>query len=326
MENSPLSETVIYNQGSPFREEELISKVIPQTTLYDTYVSKTILSPGIKGLRPHVHSTCTFVVESLELLDTDFSQVVKSNSMFSTNIDHNLELGSCNSEIDKALELVLLDMNEGERSEVILSATKREGKLRDQFILPVPCIKCVINLGKVTELPKHKKSSLPSNNYLLSILNASTEEKLEMALNDKSCGVDLFKNERYVDAFHRFALGVKILLTVDMQELTPSLQTLLSTLCSNMAECQLKENNPTMAVSLCAKALHHDPSNVKALYRQASASWALGDTDQADLLLQRLLQLDPNNLSAKRLNCEVQVKIKKYKDEYSKMMKRIFSS
>lgn len=310
----------------PF-DEKVICTTGPQESLYNTYVSKTILSPGTKGLRPHLHSTCSFVVETLEVLDPDFSQIVENIATLRRSVELNLEIGSSNSEIEKALELALLDMNEAEKSELILCATKRKGKLRDQFIVPTPCIKCVIKLAKINNCNKPQKSShFSHSNELLSILNASKEEKYLMALKEKSHGVDLFRNQQHVDAFHRFALGVKILLTIEADDLSPSHQSLLSTLCSNMAECQLKEDNPSNAISLCMRALQCDPCNVKALYRQASATWALGDADQADLLLKRLFELDPNNLSAKRLNCEVQDKIRKYKDEYSKMMKRIFKS
>lgn len=327
-DKSPLHEDVgnriNENEWPLSGKEKVTTETVHQASLFDTYVSKTILSPGTKGFRPQFHSSCAFVLESLELLDPDFSQVVEKNTLLRENVQLNLEIGSSNSEIDKALELVLLDMNEGERSEVILCATKRGGKLKDQVIQPGPCIRCVINLGRVTNLPKFTNSSL-NKNYLLSILNASTDDKYQLALNDKSCGIDLFRNGHYVDAFHRFSSGLKVLLTVETDDLSPSLQSLISTLCSNMAECQLKENNPSKAIPLCIRALDHDPCNVKALYRQASATWALGDTDQADSLLTRLLQLDPNNMAAQRLNCEVQVKIREYKDEYSKMMRRIFS-
>ncbi|KAK3922956.1 Peptidyl-prolyl cis-trans isomerase [Frankliniella fusca] len=314
-------------------EEIEIPQTSPSVSLYDTYVSKTVLTPGLVGLRPHFHSVCKVFVEETILLNPAFEHVLEGGSVFSRESSNRntitIRIGSSDTELERALELALLNMNVAERSEVILSASDRTKKLRDKPVLPAPCVKCIINL-------KAASTSCDTNMEVagdssLACLSSNEEEKYETALNDKNSGIELFKKQKFVDAFHRFAAGAKTLMTLDSivlegKERNEEISTLYSTLCSNMAECQLKENNPTSAMILCKRALEHDPCNVKALYRQAVAAWTLGDVDQADSLLIHLLQLDPNNLAAKRIHKEVKDRLQIYEDEYSTMMKRIFGN
>lgn len=321
-------------------QDSEVLKTVPCSSFHDKYVSKKVLSVGSRGLKPHNHSICTFIIESRVLLESSFSNILIDCSVFSKNnlnTELELEIGSSDTELERALELALMDMFEGERSEVILCASNREDKLRDQNVVPVPCMKCILNLRKVVN--NSKLVDIPANcNSPLWLLEINNENRFYAALKEKDCGVELFKRKRFVDAFHRFASGAKIIMSSDSFLLECGDEKsniksrdekdnllLYSTLCSNMAECQLKENNPTLAITLCRKALVHDPCNVKALFRQALAAWTLGDVDQADSLLRRVFELDPTNSAAKHLNSQVQVKIKKYEDEYTKMMKRIFS-
>ena len=321
------------NEEWPYTCEE---KSIPRTShslsLHDKYVSKRILTPGSAGKKPHFLSSCTFTVEEVLLLDSAFDDAFKNTvylGKHNPNTEVELKLGSSSTELERALEYALFDMFVGERSEIVLHASQRSGKRKDEDVLTVPCLKCVIELRQVDNTCV-SSNTLASKNYLHTLSSASEEEKYCNALNDKTVGIELFKQLRYIDAFHRFASGAKLLLTSDSllleaaESQNKGIVSLFSVLCSNMAECQLKENNPTRAIALCQKALDNNPCNVKAMYRQASAFWAVGNVDQADLLLCRVLELEPNNSAAKRLKSEVQVKIKSYEEEYAKMMRRIF--
>lgn len=312
-------------------EEIEILQTNHHVNLYDRHVFKTTLSSGVIGCRPHNHSLCSFVIEDAILLNSSYAHVVERSLVFSQwqKGTISIKIGSSSTELDRALEIALLDMYVAERSEIILSASNRSRKIRDQAVLPEPCIKCIVVLqsatsSRLTNLNIEEDSSL-------ACLSANEEDKYETALAEKNCGVALFKKQQFVDAFHRFSAGAKILMTLDSfildgVEINKEISTLYSTLCSNMAECQLKENNPSHAIILCKKSLDHDPRNVKALYRQAVASWSLGDVEQADSLLIKLLEFDSRNLAAKRLHKEVKDKLKSYDDEYSRMMRRIFGN
>lgn len=312
-------------------EERNIPITVPYTTMSEKYVSsKIVLSPGRKGSRPHFSSICALTIGSMELLSKSFD-IIFNHSRFSASEevskDFNYQIGSSETELEKALEVALLDMFEGERSQFILHASDRRNKVRDEEVSPTPCLKCILHLKSVVHTAV---SSDHQENCLLSLSNLSEERRCNIAIDEKAHGIDLFKKGHYVDAFHRFAWGCKVLMTCDSLLLdddtfrNKDVLNLYSILCSNMAECQLKENNPTLAVSLCKKAIASQPGNLKALYRQAVASWTLGDVDQAQALLKQVLKLDPNNVAAKHLMKDVEVKIKEYSDKYSKMMKRIF--
>lgn len=321
----------VNNEWANSCDENLMATTVHSTSFHDKYVSsKRIMFPGSAGKRPHFLSSCTFILENVELLDLSFSEVLEKSVIFgksNRNNEVNLKIGSSNTELERALEFALLDMVEEERSEFILNTSQRSGKRVDEDVQTVPCLKCIIDLMKVDSI--HESSNIAVNSsYALS--GATEEEKYCTALNEKALGVELFQQQRYVDAFYRFAAGAKVLLTSDCyllkveEDRRKNILSLFSVLCSNMAECQLRENNPSKAISLCQRALDHDPCNVKALYRQASAFWAVGDVDHADASLCRLFELDPNNQAAKRLASEVQIKIKSYEKEYTYMMKRIF--
>lgn len=314
----------------PCLEKEVL-KTVPCASVFEKYVSsKIVLTQGSKGVRPKSHSVCTIVIHDTNVLDTSFLGTFQQCSpLYEKNVNTEtfVEIGSSDEELGRALELTLLNMYEGEKCQVLLHSSKRTKKLRDEIVLPVPCLRCTISLKQI-----QKPSGLINTHatYFLSLLRASDETKCHIAVSEKLRGVELFKQGRHVDAFHRFATGVKILLTSDWfllegtAEKNSNLSILYSTLCSNMAECQLKENNLSLAISLCKKALVCNPSNVKALYRQALAAWNLGDVDQSALSLKHLLELDPNNIAAKQLEKEVQVKMKSYEVQYANMMKRIF--
>lgn len=315
----------------PYTFEKNITITVPCLTMSEKYVSsKLVLCPGRKGSRPYVSSICALSIDSMELLSKSFDSIFyrsRFSAFEEASTDFNFQIGSSETELEKALEIALLDMFEGERSQIILHASNRENKVRDQEFSPTPCLKCILHLKSVVHT---RVSSDHQENYLLSLSNLSEERRCKIAMDEKSHGIQLFKKGHYVDAFHRFSQGCKVLITCDSLLLDDStfkskdVLNLYSILCSNMAECQLKENNPTLAMSLCKKAIVSEPGNVKALYRQAFASWTLGDVDQAQALLKQVLKLDPNNVAAKNLSKDVQVKMKEYSDEYSRMMKRIF--
>merc|ERR1712060_655095 len=76
----------------------------------------------------------------------------------------------------------------------------------------------------------------------------------------------------------------------------------LVTVCElNKAACMLKVGDNYGAKNACTAVLRVDPENVKALFRRASAYYALHDYSEAVVDLKYLVKVDPTNKEAQRL-------------------------
>lgn len=69
---------------------------------------------------------------------------------------------------------------------------------------------------------------------------------------------------------------------------------------TNRALCFLKLNEPVKAIEDCDKALHHQPQNVKALFRRAQANKTLKQYKDALSDFSLVLKCEPNNTPAKK--------------------------
>lgn len=69
----------------------------------------------------------------------------------------------------------------------------------------------------------------------------------------------------------------------------------------NLAQAHIKLRDFSKAIEFADNALRRDPSSSKALYRKSVALFETMDYSQAAQQLQKLLDLDPDNLAAKDL-------------------------
>lgn len=67
---------------------------------------------------------------------------------------------------------------------------------------------------------------------------------------------------------------------------------------NNRAFALLKLNRPADAYADCEAVLAMEPDNVKAVFRKAEACRLLGRREDAHVLLQRCLELEPSNSAA----------------------------
>jgi len=126
-------------------------------------------------------------------------------------------------------------------------------------------------------------------------------EALLQAMNHKEEGNNHFKSGDLISAARSYRHGTTLLKNLNqgntgdeqVKQLIISLQTNLSMVC-------FKQNKHKMSRDVASKALEVDDQNVKALYRRAVASRAMGDVDAARADLKEALKLDPANTAVKK--------------------------
>jgi len=286
----------------------------------DKSIKKNVLKPGVFVKKPTERSTCTVIVEKINVTGTSEADLREKyhTSILDGEFKKTVIIGEASSEIDEKVERAICMMNIDEKSFVTITLSLKqsdESIVSDEFII----IEFEITL---TSCERHK-----------SIWEWNAEEKYEVALRYKEKGTELFKDSRITDAFRKFSKACKLLITLEPiadleldKQLEYNINDLRLALYNNMAICQLKRNNYQHVITLCTKVLDKDGNNVKALYRRGVAYGSMGDNEKAIADLKVVLTLESNNHSAKEqfdvYNTKLQESIQKNKD----MMKRMFKT
>lgn len=121
----------------------------------------------------------------------------------------------------------------------------------------------------------------------------------------KAIGNDLFKKGDCTKALRKYKKATKYLQHVEEPESekedeTPSaidteLRKIVISLYLNSAACKLKINESQSAYEDCQEVLNLEPSNVKAMYRQAQACSEMKEYDNAKNILTKALEIDAEN-------------------------------
>lgn len=201
-----------------------------------------------------------------------------------------IELTVGDGEVCDALEYAILEMTEGERAVVTCSR-------------PSMCADAQLGLENLAKAESNFK-------VLMTVLLAqfengkptwdmSMEEKVEYAFERKEIGGKLFKAQRYGLALQRYTKVAEFLRSYIR---VPEGGEDLARVCElNRAACMLKLEDHFGAKAACTTVLAEDPGNVKALFRRASAYFALHEYTEAATDLRKLLELEPANKDAQRL-------------------------
>lgn len=138
-------------------------------------------------------------------------------------------------------------------------------------------------------------------------------------------GNKLFVEKRHIDAFHRFSKAVKLVIAIS-NDSTAGKNDLYTTLCNNMAACQLYFQNYDYVVDLCKKVLSRTPDNVKSLTRRMDAYVGLRDFENAHADATKVLQLNPSDKYTKNKLEFINKKLSEQHVRYVKMVKQMFTS
>mmetsp|Transcript_9425 Transcript_9425/g.13519 ORF Transcript_9425/g.13519 Transcript_9425/m.13519 type:complete len:348 (-) Transcript_9425:798-1841(-) len=151
-------------------------------------------------------------------------------------------------------------------------------------------------------------------------------EALLQAMNHKEDGNNHFKSGDLISAARSYRHGTTLLKNLNqgntgddqVKQLIISLQTNLSTVC-------FKQNKHKMSRDVASKALEVDNQNVKALYRRAVASRAIGDVDAARADLKQAYKLDPTNTAVKKELLAIKKSLEDLKKKEKARLSKAFS-
>ncbi|XP_022911895.1 FK506-binding protein-like [Onthophagus taurus] len=261
----------------------------------DERIKKIIIKEGEHGLKPTENCEC-----KINITNCDFN-VEKYNN-------YPVVVGQSDDSFERLLDIVLTMMKINELANV-------------SFLL---------NKNNTVTLTLHL-IEFKSNGFIFE-WNAKT--KFDLSLKHKTRGVELFKENRYIDASHRFSKATKLLSSIPIDvELKPNeidnvkieeIETLKSNLYNNLASCQLRNQNYEHVIVLCDRVLSVDPKNLKAMYKLAVALDGVHNIDKAFDVLKELLELDPQNKAAGEKFNSVQIKVKKNNAKVNAMIKKMF--
>ncbi|KOC62078.1 Peptidyl-prolyl cis-trans isomerase FKBP65 [Habropoda laboriosa] len=280
----------------------------------DRIVRKDVIKSGQYSKKPSESAKCEVIVENIYVVNASVEDLKeKFNSEILNNVgEKTVIIGEANCEIDRQIERVIEMMMVLEKSLITLNILL-EGI--DMCLI----IKFEITL---TEMQPYKP-----------IWEWTPEEKYLLALKYKETAVQLFKENRCVDAFHRFSKACKILITLepisDLEldaKLQSNIDNLRLVLYNNMAGCQLSRKNYEHTISLCSKILNKESNNVKALYRRGVAHGNLKDLEKAVMDLKSAVNLEPHNQMIKEQYFMYNTKLQEANKKFEDMVKRMFKT
>lgn len=97
------------------------------------------------------------------------------------------------------------------------------------------------------------------------------------------------------------------------------------TVCLNLAQVHLKEDNFHQALSCCETVLRQEPQHIKALYRKSSALLMASEFAAARKTLESLLEVDTENAAAKQMLESVMRKERTSQKQARKVSERMFA-
>lgn len=202
-------------------------------------------------------------------------------------------IGCGDTQFEGLLERCLLNMDQQEEAYVELGS-----------------IKCTVKLISFT--------SPETPEYFYDI-----DEAIKAATEHKEKGVEHFKNNRVNEAYSRFKRAIRIIIFAGKTE--EKVLPLYITVCNNIALCHLKLNHPELGIDVCNKVLEHDAKNVKALLRRSACYNMVRDFEKAHADLVKVLEIEPNNPTAKEMLPPIKADIVDMNKRYKNMVKKMFN-
>jgi len=271
-------------------------------------VKKKQVREGIKNESPRDTAQCVLIVEAVK----------GSTGALIACFDgpNEVTFRAGDGYVCDALELAVRQMNEGERAIITCSTSS---------MCLDPALKLSIQDGEEAIFKVELKSFRnPRGTYEM-----PEADKMAYAAERKETGSRLFREGRYFLALQRYCGVLEFFSYCDnLSEACKLQMSELKKTCElNQAQCRLKLRDFYGAKKACDAVLAEEPTNLKALFRRASAN--LQRRDFADALgdLKLLLELDPKNSDARRLLPEAQKGAKegekKARSMYAKMTKSL---
>nr|XP_033789026.1 sperm-associated antigen 1 [Geotrypetes seraphini]XP_033789027.1 sperm-associated antigen 1 [Geotrypetes seraphini]XP_033789028.1 sperm-associated antigen 1 [Geotrypetes seraphini] len=139
-------------------------------------------------------------------------------------------------------------------------------------------------------------STLPKIEKRIDTEGMSSKEKCFVANHEKKKGNEAFRTGDFEEAVTYYSRSISVLPTIAAY--------------NNRAQAEIKLQNWSSAFNDCEKVLNMEPGNLKALLRRATVYKHQGNYQPAAEDLNEVLQNEHNNVVAKNMLCEVELKIK----------------
>ena len=213
-------------------------------------ITKKTCQIGKRGHRPNFWSQIS-VKFSFEACDASCPSII-------------LRIGTGINQEHRTVEKLAQLMDENETSQFRIEESNKSGSR---------IVNCTIALVKIIELAP-------------SIHLWEPRFILDVAKSQKGNGVELYKKNNFVDAFYLFSSAIKLLISLEVQlrkainveetqnSQDPMLEQVTETIAvlySNMGACHLQLKNYGSALKLSQEALDYNQTDIKAMYRKASA-------------------------------------------------------
>lgn len=156
--------------------------------------------------------------------------------------------------------------------------------------------------------------------------DASPDDLLLRAMTHKEEGNTHFKSGDYTSATRSYRKGTNLLKKLnEANSGDEQVKVLLISLQTNLSMVCYRQKKHRMSRDVASRALEIDPLNVKALYRRAVASRAMGDADAAKDDLKAALKVDPKNVSAKKELMAIKKTLEEQKKKEKAGLQKAFS-
>eukprot|EP00186_Timspurckia_oligopyrenoides_P001342 CAMPEP_0182452450 /NCGR_PEP_ID=MMETSP1172-20130603/44251_1 /TAXON_ID=708627 /ORGANISM="Timspurckia oligopyrenoides, Strain CCMP3278" /LENGTH=545 /DNA_ID=CAMNT_0024650283 /DNA_START=133 /DNA_END=1770 /DNA_ORIENTATION=+ len=231
----------------------------------------------------------------------------------------NRTIGLYDGDLLDALEDTILTMKRGERA--LVSVDSAHGFVTCKSIKPL-----AVEESDALEF----ELELVSFQRAKETWSMSFEEKIEVLKQRKTKGNELFKASRPKLAMKSYerAIGFFEYSTSELSpEMRKEVNVLLVQCHLNMAACyeQLGDGSVDKVLHHCGKALDLEPSNVKALYRQAGALMKSEEYIKAEACLKHALEVSPGNAAVTARLKQNREKQKAQDARDKRMFKTMFS-
>jgi len=299
---------------------------------HDNTAHKTVIREGaLNQQRPRFGATGELKINLKDVSglerSKDLVDDLKVSKYFNQDANHEFEIGSATTSVDRAFESCLQNFLPGEISHLTFnifienSYNEKSKSAVEPFWVTINCevhLKSVLNADPLYKWYPETK------------LNKAKEMYLD--------GVELFKLGRYLDSFFFFQWAYKLsVFTVGIQKkgkhpgddtdkaiVDEGLKYQINC-CNNLAACHFQWKNYKNVVELSNKVLAKQPGLVKALYRRGVSYLGLNEFDLAEKDLVAAHKADPANRAVNEQLGQVKQRRKASQAEMSKNLSKMFA-
>ncbi|KAK4025800.1 FK506-binding protein-like [Daphnia magna] len=276
---------------------------------------KKIIQKGKEGKRPRFWSEVTGKLIKFPLGSNQDNSVLLPEENTTENLSL-FRIGVAHDELTRILELCIQLMDEGEVSQ--FRAKTRNGEWIEFQLYLYEIV------SQAPPMPDWDRS-----------------EVIRVSKQLKEKGVSLHRGKQIIDSFYFFGRALKLLIPLEVRlthdlsrnpenkdeetiRLKDEITSLVASIYNNLAACQLAAAHYRHVVYLCDQVLERTPTDLKAIYRKASALFGLKQFQDSFDVVKIGLALDPTNKAIVTLERQVVAACNEQEKTFVKGIKKFF--